>query len=145
MDGTIDAGLSFVMLCWPVLDPTARYKMVKHVGRQNLIDAHNAFWKDEAEMAAGNPQLIMERKQETACPPILIIQGTADENLTPDMAENFAAVYQRRGGSVLLKRYVGEGHSFITRDPSRTSSRCAIEELRAFVSDAFLRLTERNG
>ncbi len=131
----VDAGLSFVMLCWPVVDPSARYKMVTRAGRENLIEAHHAFWRDEAEMAEGNPQLILERGEEQARPPLLIIQGTADENLTPDMAENFAATYHRSGGSVLLRLYAGDEHSFITRNPRSPSADRAIADLDSFIKE----------
>src|SRR5579862_9745096 len=56
-----DARLPYLVLCWPIADPLARYRMVKEKGNSRLVESHDAYWASEAEMAEGNPQLILER------------------------------------------------------------------------------------
>ena len=51
-------------------------------------------------MEDGNPTLILTRGETVAKPPVLIMQGTADNNLTLDMADLFAAAYARAGGVI---------------------------------------------
>lgn len=128
-----DAGLDFVIACWPILDPLARYEMAKAKGMKNLVDAHHAFWPDEAAMKEGNPQLVLERGEETAKPPMLILQGTADENVEHFRADRFAEAYRARGGSVELVKFDGQPHTFIARDPSSSASRDALERMTTFV------------
>jgi acetyl esterase len=129
----IDASLAFVILGWPVADPLARYRMVKQRGNERLVAAHNAFFPDEAAMAEANPQLILERGDAMALPPALILQGTNDDNLTPDMADNFAAALRKAGGAVELHKFDGEPHTFVTKDPTSANSRRALELMTAFL------------
>src|SRR5215469_288844 len=90
-----DASLAFAVVCWPVADPLARYKAVRERGNDRLVEAHHQFWPSEEAMAEGNPQLILERGDPVETQPALIMQGTADDNLTPDMAADFAAAYTK--------------------------------------------------
>ena len=113
-----DAGLAFAVVCWPVADPLARYRAVQERGNQRLVEAHHQFWPSEEAMAEGNSQLIVERGEPIEKPPALIMQGTADDNLTPDMAANFAAAYTKAGGSIEFHSFPGQPHAFIARDPT---------------------------
>ena len=86
-------------------------------------------------MAEGSPQLILERGETVRMPPLLIVQGTNDANLTPDMADRFAAAYGAAGGSVQLEKFAGEPHSFIKSplDPAATAR--ALDLIAAFIHD----------
>jgi acetyl esterase len=128
-----DASVAFVALCWSVLDPSARYRMVQDKGIQRLVDAHDAYWPSVEAMADGNPQLIMERGDAAERPPVLLLQGTQDDNLTPDMADRFAEVYREAGGDIILQKFEGQPHAFIGKDPTSSASRRAIEMIKTFV------------
>jgi acetyl esterase len=110
----VDATLAFVAACWPIADPLARYQMAKAKGNDKLVAAHDAYWPDEAAMEEGNPQRMLDRGDaKTPLPPLFIAQGTKDDNVTPDMADKFAAAYRSAGGSVELKKFEDQPHSFI--------------------------------
>ena len=128
-----DANLPYLVLCWPIADPLARYRMVKEKGNARLVEAHDAYWRCEAEMAEGNPQLILDRGEAGRLPPAILVQGTADDNVTPDMADRFAAAWQRRGGAIALHKFAGQPHTFIPRDPGSASSKRATELICDFV------------
>ena len=129
-----DARLPYLVLCWPISDPLARYRMVKEKGNARLVESHDAYWASEAEMAEGNPQLILERGEAALpLPPAIVVQGLADDNVTPDMADRFATAYRARGGSLELHKFEGQPHTFIPRDPASDASRQATEKLRDFV------------
>jgi acetyl esterase/lipase len=129
-----DSRLPYLVLCWPISDPLARYRMVKEKGNTRLVESHDAYWASEAEMAEGNPQLILERGEASVpLPPAIVVQGLADDNVTPDMADRFAAAYRTRGGSLELHKFEGQPHTFIPRDPGSDASRQATEKLRDFV------------
>jgi len=129
-----DARLPYLVLCWPIADPLARYRMVKEKGNLRLVEAHDAYWHSEAEMAEGNPQLILERgEMALPLPPAIVVQGTADDNVTPDMADRFAAAWHASGGRLELHKFDGQPHTFIPRDPASDAARRATELLRDFV------------
>lgn len=126
------APLAFVVACWPIADPLARYKMAQAKGNAKLVAAHEAYWPNEAAMAEGSPQLILERGAPVTLPPLFIAQGTNDDNVTPEMADRFAAVYRQRGGAAELRKYDGQPHSFI-KEPLSDVSREALDAIRRFV------------
>jgi acetyl esterase/lipase len=129
-----DARLPYIVLCWPIADPLARYRMVKEKGNTRLVEAHDAYWRSEAEMEEGNPQLILERGEAvTPLPPAILLQGTADDNVTPDMADRFTASYRAKGGTIDIHKFAGQPHTFIMRDPASEASRQATELVRDFV------------
>jgi acetyl esterase len=129
----VDASLAFVVVCWPVADPLARYRAVQERGNERLVEAHHQFWPSEADMAEGNPQVILDRGETVAKPRALIMQGTNDDNLTPDMARNFAAAYSRAGGSISFHEFPGEPHAFIPRDPSSANAQRALRLITDFI------------
>jgi acetyl esterase len=128
-----DARLPYLVLCWPISDPLARYRMVREKGNTRLVEAHHAYWRSEAEMGEGNPQLILEKGEAGALPPAIVVQGTADDNVTPDMADRFAAAWRASGGRLDLHKFDGQPHTFIPREPGSDASRRATELLRDFV------------
>ena len=129
----IDASLPYLVLCWPISDPLARYRMVKEKGRTPLIQSHDAYWNSEAEMAEGNPLRIVESGEAANLPPAILLQGTGDDNVTPDMADNFTAAWRARGGSIDLHKFDGQPHTFVMRDPASAASLLACELVRDFV------------
>ncbi len=128
-----DALLPYIVLCWPISDPLARYRMVREKGNSRLVEAHDAYWPSEAAMEEGNPQLILERGEAAALPPAIVVQGTGDDNVTPDMADRFAASYRAQGGRLALHKFADQPHTFIMRDPASDASRQATELIRDFV------------
>jgi acetyl esterase/lipase len=131
--GEHDASLAYLVVAWPVIDPLARYKMVRAKGMTGYLDAHHAYWPDEEAMAEGNPALILQRGEPVLLPPTLYIQGAADVALPPDMADNFAAAYRRAGGMLDLKKFEGQGHTFITKEPDTPASLAAVNVIKEFV------------
>jgi acetyl esterase len=118
----VDASLTYVVLCWPISDPLARYKMAQETGNERLVRNHQAFFGSEAAMIEANPQGILESCVPLKLPPALLIQGAADANVTPDMADRFAAAYAKAGGEISLRKFEGEPHTFISQDPAKPAS-----------------------
>ena len=131
--GDVDASLDFVVVCWPISDPVARYKMARETGNERLIKNHDAYFLTEAAMAEANPQTILERGEAENLPPALLIQGTADNNVTPDMADRFVAAYTKAGGQITLRKFEGQPHTFIVQDPTSPASIEAIGLIVDFI------------
>jgi acetyl esterase len=137
-----DATVGCVVLCWPVIDPLARYryaKKLKEGGKPypDLVDqvlpSHDQFWQTEEAMAEGSPVLALERGERVEMPPALYLQGTRDiAHPRPDL-DRFVAHYRKAGGRVELELYEGEGQAFITRNSGSPNAREAIDKIIEFV------------
>jgi acetyl esterase/lipase len=134
------ASVAFAVACWPVADPLTRYRVMQARGVARLVAAHHQFWPDEAAMEAGSPQHILERGEASHLPPVLIMQGTADDNLTPDMASRFAAAYAAAGGKVTLEMFAGMPHAFIPADPAAPAAVRALRLIVDFIRNQALTL-----
>jgi len=116
-----------LVAAFPVTDPLARYRMARAHSLSPLVDAHLAYWPSEQAMAEGSPQRLVESGEAERLPPLLVLQGTADENLTDDMAARFVEAYRDAGGEATLALFEGEPHGFIDRSPDSAASRRALD------------------
>jgi len=130
----VDAEIPYAVACWPIADPLARYHMARTRGNERLVKAHDDFFGAEDAMREGNPQLILERGDKVSLPSLLVLQGTKDDNVTPDMAQRFAAAYRAAGGRVVLETFEDQPHTFVTREPTSPASLRAIGLIRSFVA-----------
>ena len=131
----VDASLGFVVVCWPISDPVARYRMARETGNERLVKNHDAFFLTEAAMAEANPQTILESGEARNLPPALLIQGTADANVTPDMAGRFVAAYTKAGGRITLRKFEGQPHTFIPQNPTSPASVEALGLITDFIRE----------
>jgi len=137
----VDASVRAVVLCWPVIDPLGRYeyaKAMKAEGKhlknaENWLSCHQQYWKDEAEMAEGNPTRALDRGEKVEMPPVLYLQGTADIAHPKPNKDHFIATYQKLGGRVEQHLFADVGEAFITSDPDLPQSREAIDRIVEFV------------
>ena len=128
----VDASIAFFVACWPILDPLARYQMVQRTGNERLQENHNIYFPTEADMAIGNPYMVLDRGEATHTPPMIIVQGTADSNVEHTRADLFAERYSAAGGSIKVHKYDDQPHSFIGVEPGSDVSNDAIAKLRDF-------------
>ncbi|SDT03079.1 alpha/beta hydrolase [Bradyrhizobium canariense] len=129
----VDANLAYLILCWPISDPVARYRMARATGNDRLVNNHHAFFGTEETMAEANPQHIVESGSSLKLPPALLIQGTNDANVTPDMADRFAAAYAKAGGQITLRKFKGQPHTFIPQNPTSPASVEALHVITDFI------------
>jgi acetyl esterase len=135
-DGGMDARLRFVIVGWGVVDPLARYRMARKRGLTRILDAHDRYWPSEAAMGEGNPQLMLASGAPFVLPPLLYLQGTADDNLTADMADRFVEAYRAAGGHAQLDVFPGQGHTFVTKDPDSPDAVRARALIAAFIRES---------
>lgn len=140
-----DANLAYVIACWPVLDPLARYRMAKQKNMELHVKSHDAYWPDEAAMAEGNPQLIIELGEGKSLPPLLLIQGTGDTTVPPEMTQRFADSWHKRGGVVTLETFADKAHTFITTEPEDPASKRALDAIIDFVQRQAQRIGKSAG
>jgi acetyl esterase/lipase len=138
----VDASLRCVVLCWPVIDPLARYRYAKELKeggkpRPDLLDQviplHDKYWQTEEAMAEGNPVLALERSERVELPPALYIQGTEDVAHPRVDLDRFVTQYRKAGGSVELALFEDVAEGFVIRKPSLPASGQALEKIIKFV------------
>jgi len=137
----VDASVRAAVMCWPVIDPLGRFRYAKNLKEQGQhvkqadewMASHLKYWKDEAEMAEGNPTLALDRGETIQTPPVLYLQGTADFAHPKVSRDQFIAGYRKAGGRVDLHLFEDVGEAFITNDPSSPQARDAISKIIEFV------------
>ena len=132
VDGA-SAKVAYMILCWPVSDPPARYRYAIANKMDIHIQSHERYWPSEAMMAEGSPQRLVAAGEAAVLPPALLIQGTNDTILSPGMSERFAETYAAAGGDMTLIHYPGEKHTFITNTPDTPASQTALADMIAFI------------
>ena len=140
--GAADASVRCVVLCWPVIDPLARYRYAKALKAggapypdvvDRVLPAHDQYWGSEEAMAEGNPVLALERAERVELPPALYVQGTRDvAHPRPDL-DRFVALYRKVGGQIALELFEGETEGFINKNPAAPAARRAIDTIIEFV------------
>src|SRR5258706_7370464 len=108
-----DATLPYVVLCWPISDPLARYRMVKEKGNARLVAAHDAYWRSEDEMGEGNPQRILDSGEAGAIPPAVPVPGLSHGQRTPHKGHRFTAVYPARRRPNRLHTILSHAHPLL--------------------------------
>ena len=138
----VDASVRCVVLCWPVIDPLARYHYAQTLKAggppypdvvDKVLPCHDQYWQTEAAMAEGNPVLALERGERVALPPALYIQGTRDQAHPRVDLNRFVARYRAAGGEVDLELYPDAAEGFVTRNPTSPAARQAVEKIVEFV------------
>jgi acetyl esterase len=114
-----DATVRAVAMLWPVINPLSRYRHALRARDSanppawvgSIPQRHDTYWKTEANMAEGNPMLILERGEKVLTPPAIWIQGRPDivhdyrdpESPIPaNEPERFTANYRKAGGDIEL-------------------------------------------
>src|SRR3982751_6311229 len=70
----------------PVINPLSRYRHAKRAQAganppewpKSVITRQDAYWQSEANMAEGNPVLVLERGEKAQTPPAVWYQGHGD-------------------------------------------------------------------
>ena len=135
----LDASVSGVVLCWPVIDPLGRYQYAKKLiesGKpypvEGVLSSHHQYWQTEEAMAEGSPLRAMERGERVDLPPVLCIQGTLDVVHPRTDLDQFVMQYRKAGGQITLELFEGEAEVFINRNRTSLAAARAVEKIIEF-------------
>jgi acetyl esterase/lipase len=109
-DSSVDGSLAYAISCWGVIDALGRYRLAQSDGRKELVNNHDTYFVTEAAMEEGNPLMMLQRGEKSAMPPLLLVQGTADESLPKGMIQEFDRLYRAAGGDSDLAMFDGQPH-----------------------------------
>jgi acetyl esterase/lipase len=138
----VDGTVRCAVLCWPVIDPLARYRYAKALKAagppypdvvDRVLPGHDAYWRTEEAMAEGNPTLVLERGERVETPPVVYIQGSRDmAHPRPDL-DRFVTAYRKIGGQVDLELMEGEAEGYIGKKPASPAVAATIARIVEFV------------
>ena len=116
-----------------MLDLHARYLYARDAGVERLMKSFENYFGDEDTMREGNPQLVLERGEQTVLPPALILQGTKNDSVPLAISKRFVATYKSLGGSSECVLFSNMPHAF-TREPGPKPVR-AIQLMKSFIAE----------
>ena len=128
----LDATLNYILACWPVVDPQARYRYAQETNNDGLIAATNAYFTSSDGATEGNPHMILQRGEKVTLPPAIIIQGTEDDNIPVPATREFVEAYRRSGGEIQLEIFDGMPHGFGYLAGPETDR--AVDLVKAFIA-----------
>jgi acetyl esterase len=143
-----DANACCVVVSWPVINPLSRYRYGQRVlaapdtaeWPRSIIPRHDAYWRNEASMAEGNPMLALERGEKVLTPPAIWFQGRGDlvhdykdveASFPGNEPQRFVANYRKAGGEITLHYIDAERHAGHSPDLSKTGD--MFQRMAAFV------------
>jgi hypothetical protein len=143
-----DASVRCVVMSWPVINPLSRYRHARRLAAgpdapewpKSVIGRQDAYWQSEANMAEGNPVLILERGEQVQTPPAVWYQSRGDamhdyKDIESDFPGNepqrFVALYRKAGGDIALDYIDADRHPGHSPDLSKTGD--MFDRMVAFV------------
>jgi len=129
---TLDATVAYVASRSPISDPYARFQQAERMKREGMIENNRIYFNPWDTIYEGNPQLILERREEVTLVPMLIMQGALDDNVLPAVQEKFAATYKAAGGVCELTIFEGCEHEWVAKPGPQTDR--ARDMVKAFIA-----------
>jgi acetyl esterase/lipase len=136
----LDASVRYVAARSPISDPFARYRQAEKMKRAEMIRNTKTYWVPWETIREGNPQQILDRKEKVSLPPLLIMQGSLDDNVLPALQEKFAAAYRAAGGECQLEIFENCEHLWVDKPGPMTDK--AHEMVKAFIARNLNRLRQ---
>jgi acetyl esterase/lipase len=128
----LDATVAYVATRSPISDPYARYQQAEKMKREHMIQNTKKYFVPWESIYDGNPQQILERREQVALRPLLIMQGALDDNVLPALQEKFVASYRAAGGEIRLEIFEGCEHEWVAKPGPQTER--AHEMVKAFIA-----------
>jgi acetyl esterase/lipase len=128
----LDATLAYGISALGVLDPYARYTMVKNAGNTELVQRHDDYFGNDETQKEASPVLMLERGESFTHTPVLVVQGSADTASLPAMVESFERMYRAGGGEIEVAMFEGMPHGIW--DWSETEREAAIGRIKGFIA-----------
>jgi len=128
----VDATVAYVAMRSPVSNPFARYQNAERLKRDAMMKNHTVFFKPWDTIHESNPQEILEQHEAVALPPLLIMQGSLDDNVLPAVQEKFAATYRASGGDCQYQLFEGCEHEWVAKEGPQTDRARAL--VKSFIA-----------
>jgi len=103
----VDAAIAYAAMRSPVSDPLARYENAERLKRDSMMQNHTIFFNPWETIHESNPQEILDRHEKVTLVPFLIMGGSLDDNVLPEIQKKFVASYKAAGGDIRFELFEG--------------------------------------
>jgi acetyl esterase len=128
----VDATVAYAAMRSPISDPLARYNNAEKLKRDTMMKNHTRFFDPWDTIHESNPQEILDRHEKITLVPFLIMAGSLDDNVLPEIQEKFVASYRAAGGDIQFQLFEGAEHEWVA-NPGPLTDR-AREMAKAFIA-----------
>ena len=128
----VDASVAWIATRSPISDTFARYENAERLHRDGMIKANKIFFNPWETIHESNPREIVERKENIARVPFLIMQGALDDNMLPAAQENFVKLYKTAGGKCEFHLFENSPHEWVAQEGPQTDK--ARATVKAFIA-----------
>ena len=128
----LDATFAYLATRAPVSDPYARHLIAERLKKEELAKGSKAYFTPWENVHDGNPQEILDRREKVTLPPLLIMQGGADDHVIPANQKKFADSYRAAGGQCQLEIFEGAEHEWVAKPGPQTTR--AHEMVKAYIA-----------
>ena len=128
----VDSSVAFAAMRSPISDPLARYENPVNLKSPGMVKNNTLFFNPWETIHESNPQEILDRHEKITFVPFLIMAGSLDNNVLPEIHKKFAASYKAAGGDIQFEIYEGAVHEWVA-DPGPLTDR-AQAMVRAFIA-----------
>jgi acetyl esterase len=128
----VDATVAYVAMRSPPSNTSARYENAERRGNENMMKNNKLFFSPWETIHEANPREILERKEKVTLVPFLIMQGALDDNVLPEVQEEFARAYRAAGGACDYRLFEDSVHEWVAAPgPQTDKAREAVKEFIA--------------
>jgi acetyl esterase len=128
----VDATVAYVAMRSPISSTFARYENAERRGNQGLVTNSQVFFNPWETIHEGNPQEILECGEKVTLVPFLIMQGALDDNMLPEIQEQFVSAYRAAGGACDYHLFANSVHEWVAQPGPQTDK--AREMVKEFIA-----------
>jgi acetyl esterase len=122
LDGApnVDSSIAYVAMRSPISNTFARYENAVRRHNETMVKNNKTFFNPWGTIHEANPQEILERGENVTLVPFLIMQGALDDNILPEVQEEFVRTYRAAGGQCDYHLFEGSEHEWVARPGPQT-------------------------
>jgi len=128
----IDATVAYIATRSPISNTFARYENAERRSNASMVKNNKTFFVPWETIHEANPQEILEREEKVVVVPFLIMQGALDDNVLPEVQEEFVKTYRAAGGECEYHLFENSVHEWVAEPGPQTDK--AREVVKQFIA-----------
>ena len=128
----IDATVHYIATRSPISNTFARYENAERRSNASMVKNNKTFFVPWETIHEANPQEILEREEKVVAVPFLIMQGALDDNVLPEVQEEFVKTYRAAGGECEYHLFENSVHEWVAESGPQTDK--AREVVKQFIA-----------
>jgi acetyl esterase len=128
----IDATVAYIATRSPISNTFARYENAERRSNASMVKNNKTFFIPWETIHEANPQEILEREEKVVVVPLLIMQGALDDNVLPEVQEEFVKTYRAAGGECEYHLFENSVHEWVAEPGPQTDK--AREVVKQFIA-----------